>query len=190
MGDIDEQLDRLDRRARRRWLVTMALALVVILGGNALWSELTGHDRHHHHGVWAVVVPVGEVLAVCAVLLLVLAVRSRRRPAMYGSPYNGLGSAGQRAVDRAIAQATPSENGLSTQVEAATARQRLRDSRPMYVIYGLVLIACIGAAISADHLRAHLLYGVGALIMVIALVQQRRAEVASRRYLRAARSRD
>ena len=187
MGDTDDEFEALDRRARRRWLITMAVTLVVVLGGNAFWSGPAGNDRHHRHGVWAVVVPAGEVLALCAVLLLVLAVRSRRRPAMYGSPYNGLGAAGRRATDRAIQQAVPSGNGLWAQVETATARQRLRVGPAMYAIHGLVLIACTGAAVFADHLGTHLLYGAGALITAIGLVQQRRAEVASRRYLRAAR---
>lgn len=149
---LENRIDELWERARKRWLITMAVVAVLGPIAGLVAARITDGSRkprstHHHHsaGGWIVVL---VVLLVEAALLFVLVRYIRRRFKAQWVPLSaGLPWRERRALTRRIRRGEPSADQFHRYVETFTARkialQRRRSQLaiPAFTITAAAIVA-------------------------------------------------
>jgi hypothetical protein len=181
-------LDAIARKARKRWLWTMAIAVAAGVGSALVVAPLLAGGRHrsarHHDGS-----RIGLVIAVCVLIAMLagLAVMARklwRNQGMFAAPLiAGLKRKDRRTVSRAVRRGQPSTDPTLAAVERALAQRTVRQARWATVVF---VVAIGGEGIQAvvrEHAAARIFFGSAAVLFAAILVLHLRTLRGARRYL-------
>lgn len=171
---LEGRVRELWERARKRWLINMAIALVVGPVVGVLIARLISpdHPRHSTHGHRHVVLGVVLLILFIAIYALVITILIRRLRRRYKGQWiplaAGLSRRDRQHVRRAVRRGEPSADQFLRYVETTTARKvalqrrQLRWSLPLSTVVWVFLIAA-----NWTHNRAAVWFGVIMLLAVL-----------------------
>jgi hypothetical protein len=166
----DTDLDDVQRRARKRWLIMMgSLVVAVAIGVPLLNPLIDGRPKreHHHSGVGGLVAAIAIILVGLAVLF-VIGRKTWRNQGRFAAPLiGGLKRRDRRRATRAIRRGEPSADPVLAEVERMTAERTVQQAGFSSLIFIVFVLLELVEALTQSRTGARVFFGVSALFFLV-----------------------